>query len=317
MNSRKNTVAICMATYNGERFLGEQIDSILRQTYTDWILFIRDDHSSDRTPEIIAEYVRKYSGKIIQLSDDGVVCASAKKNFATVLRSVSDSYDFSYYMFADQDDVWLNTKIEKSLFALRHAESEHDGPLLVHTDLKVVDQNLSVLGESFFAYRALNPDVADLRHLLIQNNVTGCTMLWNKKLNDLLDLQNEAVAMHDWWITLVACTFGRIICLKEPQILYRQHENNVVGATRVNTFQFALRRLTGLNHVRKTLKMPVDQAKAFLDCFERRLDCDSAEILRKFSDLYSHGKLARMAIVVRESFLKQGLIQIIGELLFI
>ena len=317
MCNKKRTVAICMATYNGELYLKEQIESIVGQTYTDWVLFIRDDLSNDHTPEIIAEYARQYDGKIILLPNDGVNGSGAKQNFAAILQEVSKSNDFSYFMFADQDDVWLNTKIEKSMSVLQQAESKYGGPLLVHTDLVVVNHQLSVLGESFFAYRALNPDVVDLRHLLIQNNVTGCTMLWNKELNDLLELQDEAVAMHDWWIALVACNFGRIICLKESTVLYRQHRNNVVGATRVNTVRFILQRLLGLNHVRETLKMAVEQSKAFLGRYEKRLNSDNAAVLRKFSQLYSHGKLARIYIVLRESFLKQGIVQIVGELLFI
>jgi glycosyltransferase involved in cell wall biosynthesis len=310
------TVAICMATYNGEQYLREQIDSILRQTYENWVLFIRDDHSTDRTPEIIQKYSAEYPEKIIQITDPSLAGGSAKQNFASVLAWVRGKHDFFYFMFADQDDVWLDTKIEKSLHLMW--QKEPCGlPLLVHTDLQVVDQDRKILGDSFFAYRALDPKVSDLRHLLIQNNVTGCTMLWNKALNDMLDLQSEAIAMHDWWIALAACTFGKILCLEEPTILYRQHANNVVGATRVNSASFVIRRLLGNNHVRRTLKIAVDQASAFQKYYAAQLDGENSYILEVFSDLYAHNKFVRVATVCRESFLKQGWVQIIGELLFI
>ena len=305
----ENKVAICLATYNGELFL--------EQTYTNWALFIRDDRSADRTSEIIQGYVSAYADKIVQIENRSTSSGGAKVNFASILAWINQYYSFSYFMLADQDDVWLNTKIEKSIALIKQHEIEQNTPLLVHTDLKVVDRKLAVLGESFFRYRALNPDITDLTHLLIQNNATGCTMLWNKALNELLNLDNDAVAMHDWWIALTASAFGRILCVKESMILYRQHGKNVVDATRVNTLGFILKRLFGHNHVQITLKMAVQQAKAFLHCHKSRLTQEQIQILQSFANLYTHNKLMRIIIVCRKSFLKQGLVQIIGELLFI
>ena len=316
-NQTDATVAICMATYNGERYLAQQIDSILKQTYEDWILFIRDDGSSDDTRNIIRQYAHQYSGKIVFLTDACLTGGGAKKNFASILRWVKQNHSFRYFMFADQDDVWMETKIEKSLQLLLQNETSPEIPLLVHTDLKVVGQNLEVLGESFFEYRALNPDITDLRHLLVQNNVTGCTMLWNKALNDLVDIEMDSVAMHDWWFALAASAFGRILPLKESTILYRQHGSNVVGATRVNTLGFVLKRLAGSNHVRHTLQMSVRQAVAFLDHYSELLSQEQIQIISAFAELYSHNKIKRIATVCRGSYLKQGMVQIIGELIFI
>ena len=312
-----NTVAICMATYNGARYLKAQLDSILKQTYDNWVLFIRDDGSQDGTMDIIRQYEQQYYDRVVVVADPSLSGGSSKKNFAAILSWVKQNYDFRYFMFADQDDVWLDIKIEKSIHLLQEYEKSSELPLLVHTDLKVVNRDLDVLGESFFQYRALNPDVTDLRHLLIQNNVTGCTMLWNKALNDLLNIEDNAVAMHDWWIALAACCFGKILCLKEPTILYRQHGSNVVGATRVNTLRFILKRLCGSNHVRKTLRMAVAQAAAFQNCYSDQLSEEACAILHMFSKLYSHNKIVRIFTVCRESFLKQGLVQVIGELLYI
>ena len=220
-------------------------------------------------------------------------------------------------MFSDQDDVWLNQKIEKSIQAIKENETAADLPVLVHTDLKVVDQDLNTLGESFFEYRTLNPEVKDLRHLLIQNYITGCTMLWNRALNELLDISNEAVAMHDWWISLTACVFGRIVCLRESTILYRQHGRNVVGATRVNSLGFIKMRLSNRSHVRGTFRMAVEQADTFLVRYQEQLDAENIHILKSFSSLYTHNKLVRILTVCKESFFKQGIVQIIGELIFI
>ena len=317
MEINKTTVAICMATYNGEAYLREQIDSILHQTYGDWVLFIRDDGSKDATQEIIGQYTAAYPDKIIRITEPSLSGGSARANFASIWAWVSRNYGFSYFMFADQDDVWLAQKLEKSMALMQQKLAGRDIPMLVHTDLKVVDAALNVLDESFFAYRSLEVDAADLRHLLIQNNVTGCTMLWNRALNDLLDLQAEAVAMHDWWIALAACVFGEIHALKEPTVLYRQHGSNVVGATKVNSVAFIIKRFKNLDHVRKTLKMAVEQAASFLQYYAAKMDGESRRIVQLFSTLYEHNKITRMVTVCRESFLKQGLVQIIGELLFI
>lgn len=317
MHIDHETIAICMATYNGDSYLREQIESVLNQTNQNWVLFVRDDNSTDSTLQILQQYTSLYQNKIILIEDASLAGGSAKQNFASILSWVSTHYSFSYFMFADQDDVWLDTKVEKSLQFMKDNEADGSIPLLVHTDLTVVDRQLSVLADSFFHYRNLDPHLTDLRRLLVQNNVTGCTMLWNRALNDLLDLRNQNIVMHDWWITLTACVFGKILCLEEPTILYRQHGSNVVGATRVNSFGFILKRLRSYKQVQSKLKMSVAQAGAFLEHYKASLSQDQADILQQFSSLYHYGKLGRIIRICRGSFLKQGLIQIIGELLLI
>lgn len=317
MNVSQNTVAICLATYNGEKYLSKQINSLLDQTFSDWCLFIRDDHSRDKTREIIKAYTDKYPEKIFNIEDEKIKGGSSKKNFAAIWKWVTENYSFNYFMFCDQDDFWLPEKIQKSFEYIKEHEKQKCGPILVHTDLKVVDQNLNVLGNSFFEYRALNPEIKDLRHLLVQNNITGCTMMWNGELNRLLDLSDERVAMHDWWIALTASCFGRIECVKESTILYRQHGDNVVGATKVNTLSFIIKRLTGGAHVKETLIMSVIQAQAFLDYYSEKLGPEQKEIFRVFSELLNYNKIVKIWTVLKGKYLKQGIIQIIGELMFI
>lgn len=311
------SVAICMATFNGERFLSEQIESILRQTYKDWILFIRDDHSSDETRKIIQRYASAYEGKIVWITDPELTGGSAHKNFAAILSWVKQHYSFYYFMFADQDDVWMDTKIEKCMHLMRQNEARCNRPLLIHTDLKVVDADLSVLGSSFFAYRALNPNVTSLQRLLVQNNVTGCTMLWNKALNDLIDFQSKGAAMHDWWIALVASAFDDIICLKEPTILYRQHGRNVVGAMRVNSLKFILK--CKKEHIpgKSILLAALRQARAFLQYYKSQLTQEQQTIIGIFLTLKSKPKIKRIITVIRYGYFKQGLVQIISELIFV
>jgi len=317
MNISDGTVAICMATYNGEKYLQEQIQSILNQSYQNFHIFVRDDNSKDNTKKLLKEFEDEYSEKITIIDDPSLKGGSSKKNFAVILDWVSKHYSFNYFMFSDQDDYWLKDKVMLCMNAMKEEEQNKSQPILVHTDLKVVDQDLNVIGESFFAYRALDIRCTDINHLLVQNNITGCTMLWNKQLNDLIDLTSDAVAMHDWWIALVASCFGKIVCVGTPTILYRQHGDNVVGATKVNTLGFIIKRLTGSAHVRETLHLSVNQAREFARYYQSQLASHQYEVISKFGDLYNHNKLGRMYLIFSKHYLKQGIVQIIGEIIFI
>lgn len=227
-------VYILMATYNGEKYLKEQIDSILNQTYKNWRLIIHDDNSTDNTLNLIKEYVEKYPEKII-LIDDDISTGGAKENFAYLLNKIDDNFD--YIMFSDQDDVWFENKIELTLNKMIETERKYSKkPILVHTDLKVVDENLNVIAESMIRYQKIDINNQKyIKFLALENVVTGCTVMINKYLYNLvLNIPKEAI-MHDWWIALVALKNNGIIeFLNIPTILYRQHTNNDTGAKRID-----------------------------------------------------------------------------------
>jgi len=226
-------IYILLATYNGEKYLREQLDSLFRQTYQNWILWIHDDNSEDNTVNIIKEYKKKYPDKIIFL-DDNVSTGGAKENFAYLLNSIDDNFD--YLMFCDQDDVWLEDKIEVTLNKMLELEKENpDKPILVHTDLKVVDDKLNIISDSMFKYQKVNlNNQYDLKKLVVENVVTGCTMMLNKKLvNIVKEIPKEAV-MHDWWIAIMTLKMeGIIYFLNKSTVLYRQHSLNIVGARKI------------------------------------------------------------------------------------
>lgn len=311
------SVAIMMATYNGEEYVAEQIESIFGQSYTEWVLFVRDDGSTDTTSQIVGRYAEKSKDRIIVINDPALHGGSPKENFAAILAWIKRNRDFNYFMFCDQDDVWMSDKVEISLQTCQAAEDDGSIPTLIHTDLEAVDRNLSTLGASFVRYRALDPSKTDLQHLLVQNNATGCTMLWNRALCDLVDLDNPAVAMHDWWMSLVASAFGKIVFLGTPTIKYRQHGSNVVGATNVNSISFVLKRLMGSNHVRQTLDSSFEQAHAFLMTYADLLTPDQRETIDTYADIPNHGKADRVLRTVWGGYLKQGIVQVIGELMFV
>lgn len=215
------TVKILLATYNGQDYLAEQVRSIQAQTVTDWELLIRDDGSTDGTHEVIRELVASDS-RIRWINPDEMINLGVIKSFYTLVK-----YEpADYYFFSDQDDVWLPNKLEVTL---KRAQAEPaDQPLLVYTDLKVVDEDLNVLHESMIATQSHHANT-ELHQELTENTVTGGTMMINKALADLWQTADDLL-MHDWYLALVAAALGKLVYLDRATQLYRQHCNNVLGA---------------------------------------------------------------------------------------
>ena len=216
-------VTILMSTYNGERFLAEQIESIRQQTYTDWQLLIRDDGSKDRTREIIQDFCQK-DNRIHFVNPDSVENLGVIKSFFHLLKhQMSD-----VYFFSDQDDVWLPKKVEMQLEeAIKYDDNQ---PLLVYTDLKVVDQELNVVHESMIRTQSDHANT-ELLQEITENTVTGGVSMINQALADLWTGQEEYdLLMHDWYLALLAAAFGHLVYIDRPSELYRQHSNNVLGA---------------------------------------------------------------------------------------
>lgn len=216
-------VDILLATYNGARFLKEQLDSILNQTHTEFRLIISDDKSTDKTRAIIEEYAAKDS-RIeyhFQKKNLGVI-----KNFEFLLKKVESDY----FMFSDQDDIWKENKIELSLAKLKEDDAD-----LVYSDLEVVDRDLKTIYKSYWKLKGLENKVKKYNNfeaLYLNNFITGCTMLSKKKFIDLiLPLPTKSkYVLHDYWVSLIVSQHGVLTYVKEPLIKYRQHKDNKIGS---------------------------------------------------------------------------------------
>lgn len=222
-------IAILMATYNGECYLSEQIDSLLAQTSQNWHLYVHDDGSKDRTVSIVKKYIGEHPEKItlLEYPPQGGPC----RNFLSMLERV----EASYYMFCDQDDVWLPEKVSQSLDAMTDEESvnPHKG-VVVFTDLSVVDEHLDVIFVSMWEYSGLYPQYIRTfsdagGHTVL---ATGCTMLFNQQAKEsCLRFESSKAVMHDIWLCLCTLGLGGILHgINKPLVLYRQHGNNFFGS---------------------------------------------------------------------------------------
>lgn len=225
-----------MATYNGERFIAEQIDSIVNQTYTNWKLIIHDDGSEDGTVSIIKQYQQQFPDKIF-LMEDGIVFKNAYKNFFHLLENIDDNFD--YLMFSDQDDIWLKAKIEVlcDLLILKEEICCIDTPIIIFSDATVVDKNLCLIADSRVDYMKTNPRMIVFPALLsFQTVATGCALICNKSgFTKILPIPKFDIA-HDTWMGFIVSKYGKLFFLNESTMLYRRHNHNVSQAFQFNAW---------------------------------------------------------------------------------
>jgi len=305
-------IIILLAAYNGEKFLKDQIESILAQTCTDWKLVVQDDCSTDSTYDIALSYAHKYPEKIAALSrceNSG----SAAKNFFSLLRYA----DEDYMMFSDGDDIWLPEKLNVTLDKMRELEAKNGKsiPLLVHTDLKVVDTQLCEISESFLKRQYLDYNRWKLNHLLAQNIVTGCTLMANRCLTDMIGAPPLHAAMHDWWLALLASAFGEIGFVKQPTVLYRQHGANQVGAKNTKSIGYYTKRLLDIRKAQQDLYNTFQQANEFFERYENVLDSDKVQMIKDFISLQEQSVFGRLHLLNRYDFWKTGFLRRCVQLL--
>jgi glycosyltransferase involved in cell wall biosynthesis len=265
------SVEILMSTYNGEKYLVEQLDSILAQTHGNFILSIRDDGSNDRTTEILLNYAAT-DRRIMPVFQDNVGIVGS---FYWLLKN-SDP-ECKFFAFADQDDVWLPNKVERALNVLSGYEQAQ--PLLYCSRVEYVAADLSHL-----AYSQVIITEPGLRNALVQNVFTGCTVVMNKAARELL-LKHEwppQVLMHDWWSYMVISAFGKVVCDDFVSIKYRQHGGNVIGGTVSFLSDFRNRATSFFSRHKKGVFGCYDQAHAFWTNYQDELKGESREIVRLF-----------------------------------
>lgn len=265
MSARVN---VLLATFNGARFLREQLQSISAQTLPVSRVTVRDDGSTDDTVRLVQEWASGRPGvALLQGAQLGVT-----KNFLTLLASPDENSD--YFAFCDQDDVWLPHKIENAVGALE--ECGCDVPAMYFSRIELVDERLQHLGYS----RA--PRRTGFGNALVENIAIGCSMLLNRRARDLIcERLPEKAVMHDWWCYVVVSAFGRVVYDDRPGVRYRQHAGNVLGGASWAIEHFR-RRLSRFLTLPRGARLLGEQAEEFLGCFGEALRPQYRTMLERF-----------------------------------
>lgn len=282
---KKTNVVILMATYNGEKYLKAQLNSILSQNYDDFLLVIRDDNSSDRTIKILEDYK---DNRIILLKNDSSKHGQLN-NFANLFSYAIKNLDFNYLMFSDQDDVWLQDKIQESIQAFKNNSRR---PTLVYTNYYVLNMKSGKQEKAFNEELSLR-----FEKIFVQNWLLGCTMILNKAMVQKLNKIPQGVENHDYWIALVSSLDDEILFLNTPTMIHRLHSGNV-------TVQQSTDTLFGkIKSIRKILAKRKEKYKAWLTIY-RNLDKKFPNSIRvkELRDILFNNRLTRVKLANKYGF---------------
>lgn len=320
-------IEILLATYNGERFLAEQIESILSQSCNDFKISVSDDGSEDYTLEILRSYENTLGNKMKVTVGKS---QSAKENFYNLL----DNADSDYIALSDQDDYWDKDRLLKGIRAIKIFENKYgsDMPVLIHSDLEITDENLIHRGrmrdangiKSFLknAVKIQNNknlykinNAKNLSRLLVENNITGNTVMFNRALLNLYKRPVDSF-MHDWWLGILAYTLGKVGYIDEELVKYRQHGDNVLGGKKPS---LSLKeRIENRARIRKNYDAMFNQAEEFLKLYKNELinagDTEVTRILKSFCDMKNKNRVLKIIDIFRYGFVKSSLILTIGEM---
>jgi len=304
----KPTVTILMATYNGSAFLSEQLESIISQTYTHWELYIRDDQSTDQTRALLEKYAAKDSRiNVLELTGGH---GSPALNFGTLFNYFSER-DTDYLMFADQDDIWYTNKVEASLAYMQAKEkAERESfPILVYTGFQFIDDQGTEINQE------LNmPATLTLPMLLLGNYAYGCTMMLNKALINQIHIMPGHATYHDYWIALVACSFGKAILLPHKLLAYRQHSanssTNIYSRSMASRFKrFCYTATAQLPALSRQYQM----INVFFETYKPHFNKTSLPVIGGFLKAMKQSNRALIMFMVRNHFKKVGLMATVAQ----
>lgn len=299
------TVLVLMSTYNGEKYIDEQMQSLLEQKEIALHLLIRDDGSKDSTVERLRHWESQYPNRITTIPSPNI---GVVRSFFELIEQCPDQYD--YYAFCDQDDVWLPTKLISAIHKLnvhseRSSESADKRPLMYCSTTQMTDESLSPT--------KLWPPMPEKRlspyNALIENVCVGCTMMMNREAMLLVKQQMpkhvDKVIMHDWWVYLSVSCFGEVVFDEKPYILYRQHQHNALGGATDRLLSKWVKRvkrfMKGKN--RYILSM---QAGEFMATFGEHIKPIYQQDINNFLVAYRQGPVPRLKYVLQTPFYRQS-----------
>lgn len=303
-------VHIVLAAYNGEKYIREQLDSLLANSFQDFFVEVCDDGSTDRTTAIVREYAQRH--ECIGLHTNETNLGYVKNFMEGIKRSKSP-----YIMLCDQDDIWHRDKIEKTLERMKRMEQQEGDhvPLLVFTDAMNFDSELGKETGSFHKTSHLNVKKVDTAHLFMENKCIGCTVMMNAAIRDYLTVLPEEIRVHDWWLALICSHFGKISYIEETTLQYRQHSGNMIGGS--GFFAYFKKRIHRLREQKLALEKTYAQGKAFFDVFGTKLSGDKKRIAEQFAGMHKAGGFQKRMNMIRYGFCKSGIVRNIALFLLL
>jgi len=308
-----DSIDILLAVHNGGKYLVQLIESIINQTYSNWRLIIREEGSIDNSFEIACKYAEMHPDKIVTYHFDEAsgACQSFSKGLTLT--------EAPYIMLADQDDVWLPEKIELTYNKMKSMESKYGNniPLMVYSDLKIVDSDLKVLHKSLWKYRHFNPENGKkLGRELLRNIAYGCTIMLNKHLKDISIPIPQNVVIHDWWLPLVALVFGKSDYIKDAPILYRRHESNASNLNQRYGIVFIFKKFIKYFGPHKDFISPhiKKMVISFLERYREYLDKNIIILLNDLINIDNFNFFKKRYKILQHGFLNHGFLRNIGLL---
>lgn len=297
-------IAVLMSTYNGEKYLREQMDSILAQKGVEVQIFVRDDGSSDSTPDMLREYQSKYPDKVYFVNSNKITNCGVKKSFLSLLKYVAEKReDINYFCFADQDDYWLEDKLNAAVTML---EAEPDNPKgkLYYSNKTFVDQELNLIKEEDITY------YGDIIELFWHSLVSGCVMVWDRKLSEYVIKHFPNVeCIHDSWIYRLAKIIGSTIVFdKNSYIQYRQHTNNVLGmdvlSLHHNDWRYLLKRILPVMFLKRSYFIYRFIMEIF-DVYKEDIPYDNIKMLKVFKR-YKFNPICKIKMIFNKNMRKRS-----------
>jgi len=295
-------VDIALALYDGQRWLADFLDSVARQSYRNWRMVVADDGSRDGSVDTLRNYFRERPHQLLIVPRTRERTGAARA-FADALAMCTADF----IALADQDDIWLPEKIERLLAAIGTHEAGR--PCLAYSDMKVVDQDLNPITGSWWHYSKTRSSWAlSVRHTICQNTVPGCAMMLNRALlRRALPIPLE-VAMHDWWILLVALASGKVLDVAEPLVLYRRHAAAHTFEPQGGMHGAIKRLLFESDKITVEYEKSIAQATAFLDRFALELQLQDRKAVSIYVSSRSAGWLRRRYLLSKGRFRKSTLL---------
>lgn len=291
-------VCVLLSTYNGEKYIRKQIQSILQQSYTDFRIMVRDDGSTDSTLEIIDSMKDSRINLIEAGANIGIV-----NSFSKLLELNA----FDYFLLCDQDDIWQKNKIESQLNILTKMESEYGKniPLMTFSDLRMINSDDQLIFHSFWEYAKIVPSKINISSLLVQPLATGCTIAGNRKLANIATPIPENVFMHDWWLSILSTAFGKIDSTRDKLIDYRIHESNRLGVGSHGIKNIQEKYIKYKEFYTATIL----QAEEFRKKFDTNVNSKEEELLKFLSQIKSYNRFSRLYLLFKFKVFRSNFIR--------